>query len=66
MGILEGCRGQWGYPEGGMGAVSQSIASAAASKGATILTNQVSSLISHSDVRGCIITKIKTRHVLKL
>lgn len=43
MGQLEGVRNRWGYPEGGMGAVSKSIASAAESYGATILTNQVES-----------------------
>lgn len=34
----------WAYPEGGMGAVSQAAATAAASYGAHIFTDMVSSL----------------------
>jgi phytoene dehydrogenase-like protein len=34
----------WSYPEGGMGAVTQAMAAAAASYGAHIFTNVVSSL----------------------
>ncbi|KAJ1522832.1 hypothetical protein ONE63_001983 [Megalurothrips usitatus] len=40
MGELEGKRGAWGYPEGGMGAVTQALAASAASHGAHIFTNQ--------------------------
>ncbi|KAK3914903.1 Pyridine nucleotide-disulfide oxidoreductase domain-containing protein 2 [Frankliniella fusca] len=40
MGELEGKRGAWGYPEGGMGAVTQALADSAASHGAHIFTNQ--------------------------
>lgn len=39
MGELEGERGAWGYPRGGMGAVSEAIASSARSAGADIRTN---------------------------
>ena len=48
MGELEGERGAWGYPRGGMGAVSAAIASSARSAGADIRTNspvKVGSLI---------------------
>ena len=41
MGEIEGIKGGWGYVEGGMGAVSGSIANAARSHGATILTEKV-------------------------
>jgi hypothetical protein len=37
----------WSYPEGGMGAVTQAMAAAAASYGAHIFTNVVSSLLSY-------------------
>ena len=40
MGELEGVRGAWGYPEGGMGAVSGAIAKAALAAGANIFTEQ--------------------------
>ena len=39
MGELEGIRGAWGYPEGGMGAVSGAIARAAEEAGAEIVVN---------------------------
>lgn len=45
MGELEGIRGAWGYPEGGMGAVSAAIASAAMEAGANIFTEAVVSKI---------------------
>ena len=38
MGELEGIRGAWGYPEGGMGAVSDAIAKSAETAGAEIVT----------------------------
>ena len=37
MGELEGIRGAWGYPEGGMGAVSDAIAQSAQEAGADIV-----------------------------
>uniref|UniRef100_A0A8V0Z7F5 Pyridine nucleotide-disulfide oxidoreductase domain-containing protein 2 n=1 Tax=Gallus gallus TaxID=9031 RepID=A0A8V0Z7F5_CHICK len=40
MGELEGRRGAWGYVAGGMGALSQAIARAAATYGAHIFTEQ--------------------------
>ncbi|XP_059469371.1 pyridine nucleotide-disulfide oxidoreductase domain-containing protein 2-like [Neocloeon triangulifer] len=39
MGELEGVKGAWGYPEGGMGAVTQAMASKAKSLGVDIFTN---------------------------
>ena len=39
MGELEGIRGAWGYPEGGMGAVSDAIAKSAQEAGADIVVN---------------------------
>lgn len=41
MGGIDGVRGSWGYPEGGMGAVSEAIALSAQALGTTILTDQV-------------------------
>jgi len=41
MGELEGVKGAWGYPEGGMGAVTEALARSAASKGADIFLNTV-------------------------
>ena len=40
MGELEGIRGAWGYPEGGMGAVSGAIAKSALAAGAEIYTSK--------------------------
>lgn len=42
MGELEKEKGSWGYVEGGMGGVPQSIARSARSLGADIFTNTVS------------------------
>lgn len=42
MGELQGLRNAWAYVEGGMGSVSQSIARAAESLGATLVTEAVS------------------------
>ena len=42
MGELQGLRNVWAYVEGGMGSVSKSIASAAKSLGATLVTEAVS------------------------
>ena len=39
MGELEGVRGAWGYPQGGMGAVSGAIASSALAAGAEVFTS---------------------------
>lgn len=41
MGELEGKRNAWGYVEGGMGAVSASIACSALSHGAHLFTEKV-------------------------
>lgn len=41
MGELEGQRGAWGYVAGGMGALSQAIARAAAARGAHIFAEKV-------------------------
>ena len=40
MGELEGVRGAWGYPRGGMGAVTQAMASAAQEAGVNIITGK--------------------------
>ena len=39
MGELEGIRGAWGYPEGGMGAVSGAMAKSALASGAQLFTD---------------------------
>jgi phytoene dehydrogenase-like protein len=40
MGELEGVKGAWGYPRGGMGGVSQAIAKSAEAAGAEIRTGK--------------------------
>ena len=40
MGELDGVRGAWGYPRGGMGAVSQAIARSAEESGAEVIEGQ--------------------------
>ena len=47
MGELEGIRGAWGYPEGGMGAVSGAIAKSALAAGAEIYTSKEVSFLIH-------------------
>lgn len=42
MGELEGIKGAWGYPEGGMGSVTKAMASAAKSRGVDIFTEVAS------------------------
>ena len=39
MGELEGVKGAWGYPEGGMGSVSNAIAKSAIEAGAEVVVN---------------------------
>lgn len=41
MGSLEGTQGAWSYVQGGMGALSDAIASSAAARGASIFTEKV-------------------------
>lgn len=41
MGALEGRQGAWGYVQGGMGALSEAIASSATAHGASIFTEKV-------------------------
>lgn len=41
MGGVEGEKGVWAYPQGGMGAVSQALAQSARSHGAQVFTDQV-------------------------
>lgn len=41
MGSLEGMQGAWGYVQGGMGALSDAIASSATTHGASIFTEKV-------------------------
>lgn len=45
MGELEGHKGWWAYPEGGMGAVSEAIAKSAQSHGVDIFTDKVNNVI---------------------
>lgn len=44
MGGLEGLQGAWGYVQGGMGALSDAIASSATAHGASIFTEKVNDL----------------------
>ena len=39
MGGLDGVRGAWGFPQGGMGAVSEAIARSALAVGAQLFTD---------------------------
>lgn len=43
MGGLDGIQGTWGYVQGGMGALSDAIASSATAHGASIFTDKVNS-----------------------
>ena len=55
--VGDGQLGSWGFPEGGMGGVSEAIATSARSFGAEIRTNaQVSRvLVSGGQVRGAVL-----------
>ncbi|XP_071792921.1 pyridine nucleotide-disulfide oxidoreductase domain-containing protein 2-like [Asterias amurensis] len=70
MGEVEGIKGAWGYAEGGMGAVSGSIASAAKAHGATILTEKpVDTIMLDGNQRACGVvledgTEIRSKMVL--
>ena len=41
MAEVAGIKGSWGYPEGGMGGVTQAMARAATKAGAHLFTNKV-------------------------
>uniref|UniRef100_A0A8C1W8P5 Pyridine nucleotide-disulfide oxidoreductase domain-containing protein 2 n=1 Tax=Cyprinus carpio TaxID=7962 RepID=A0A8C1W8P5_CYPCA len=57
MGELEKEKGAWGYVEGGMGGVSQSIARSAQSLGADIFTNRVSiQEVGDGSAKGVVLT----------
>ncbi|XP_048407359.1 pyridine nucleotide-disulfide oxidoreductase domain-containing protein 2 [Stegostoma tigrinum] len=70
MGELEGIKGAWGYVEGGMGALSESIARAAADHGASIFTEKVVDAIlvdCHGKAQGVVLqdgTEIRSKVVL--
>ena len=70
MGELEGIRGAWGYPEGGMGAVSGAIAKSAQASGAHIFTSSPVSKITTAtsgEANGLILengTEVKGKIVL--
>ena len=49
MGELDGIRGAWGYPEGGMGAVSAAIAKSALSVGAQLFTDSAVKEVNYSE-----------------
>jgi hypothetical protein len=49
MGGLEGTQGAWGYVQGGMGALSDAIASSATAHGASIFTEKVRTLSPYPD-----------------
>lgn len=49
MGGLEGMQGAWGYVQGGMGALSDAIASSATAYGASIFTEKVRASLLNSD-----------------
>jgi phytoene dehydrogenase-like protein len=69
MGSITGKRGVWGYVRGGMGALSEAIASAARQYGALVLTNaEVKQILVRNDaVAGVVLadgTEIESRIVL--
>lgn len=51
MGEIEGVKGAWGYPEGGMGAVSEAIAKSAREAGVDIFVNSQVDKILVDDVK---------------
>ncbi|KAL4231243.1 Pyridine nucleotide-disulfide oxidoreductase domain-containing protein 2 [Mactra antiquata] len=69
MGEIEGIKGAWGYVEGGMGSVSQSIANCALDHGANIFTNKsVDSILTKDDTAVGVVledgTEIKAKVIL--
>lgn len=52
MGNLEGIRGAWGYVQGGMGALSDAIASSATAHGVSIFTEKVNSPLTPTPIFG--------------
>jgi len=70
MGELEGIRGAWGYPEGGMGAVSGAIAKSAMAAGAQLFTDSPVDKITtahNGEANGVVLTsgqEIKSKLVL--
>uniref|UniRef100_H0X8I0 Pyridine nucleotide-disulfide oxidoreductase domain-containing protein 2 n=2 Tax=Otolemur garnettii TaxID=30611 RepID=H0X8I0_OTOGA len=70
MGGLEGMRGAWGYVQGGMGALSDAIASSATTHGASIFTEKAVAKVQVSSdgcVRGVVLrdgTEVRSKVVL--
>ncbi|XP_036294686.1 pyridine nucleotide-disulfide oxidoreductase domain-containing protein 2 isoform X1 [Pipistrellus kuhlii] len=70
MGGLEGVKGAWGYVEGGMGALSDAIASSATAHGASIFTEKTVAKVqvdSGGRVRGVVLqdgSEVRSRVVL--
>ncbi|XP_069317241.1 pyridine nucleotide-disulfide oxidoreductase domain-containing protein 2 [Eulemur rufifrons] len=70
MGSLEGMRGAWGYVQGGMGALSDAIASSATTHGASIFTEKAVAKVqvsSEGRVRGVVLrdgTEVRSKVVL--
>lgn len=70
MGELEGRKGAWGYVAGGMGGVSQAIASAAAAHGADLFTEKPVARVllgPRGDAQGVVLqdgTEVKSKLVL--
>uniref|UniRef100_A0A2K6FHI7 Pyridine nucleotide-disulfide oxidoreductase domain-containing protein 2 n=1 Tax=Propithecus coquereli TaxID=379532 RepID=A0A2K6FHI7_PROCO len=70
MGGLEGMRGAWGYVQGGMGALSEAIASSATTHGASIFTEKAVAKVQVSSagrVRGVVLrdgTEVRSKVVL--
>ena len=52
MGSLEGFGGAWGYVQGGMGALSDAIASSATAHGVSIFTEKVNSPLTPTPIFG--------------
>ena len=61
MGELEGIRGAWGYPEGGMGAVSGAIAKSAMSAGAQLFTDSPVDKVSYPVLNYKFLTSLNFR-----
>uniref|UniRef100_A0A8C8ZDT9 Pyridine nucleotide-disulfide oxidoreductase domain-containing protein 2 n=1 Tax=Prolemur simus TaxID=1328070 RepID=A0A8C8ZDT9_PROSS len=70
MGSLEGTRGAWGFVQGGMGALSDAIASSATTHGASIFTEKAVAKVQVSSkgrVRGVVLrdgTEVRSKVVL--
>ena len=66
MGELEGVKGAWGYPEGGMGGVSNAIAKSAIESGAEVVVNaQVEEILNDKSRKGESSVRLKGGQIIQ-